>query len=85
MYVRSRDISAGALAMLACIASSHGAACACKVRTYVRPSIGCSEAKARAQAIFGRLASLGKHSLTALQQALRYNNSKHLRRAPPLQ
>ena len=53
--------------------------------TYVWPSIGCSEAKARAQAIFGRLASLGKHSLTALQLALRYNNSKHLRRAPPLQ
>ena len=81
MYVRSRDISAGALAMLACIASSHGAARACKVRTHVRPSIGCSEAKA----IFGRLASLGKHSITALQLALRYNNSKHLRRTPPLQ
>ena len=73
--------------MLACIASSHGAARACKVHvcTHVRPSIGCSEVKARAQAIFGRLASLGKHSLTALQLVLRYNNSKHLRRTPPLQ
>ena len=60
MYVRKPRYRAGALAMLACIASSHGAARACRLRTHVRPSIGCSEAKTRAQAIFGRLASLGK-------------------------